>query len=47
MLNNRRGADMVEWIVGVAIVMGVLGTSVYALISTIGDKFTEMDADLH
>jgi hypothetical protein len=47
MLKNRRGADLVEWIVGVAIVLGIIGTSVYALFSTLGDKFTEMNNNLH
>jgi hypothetical protein len=47
MLTHRRGADLVEWIVGVAIVVGIIGTSVYALFSTLGDKFVSMEADLH
>jgi hypothetical protein len=47
MLTKRRGADMVEWVVGIVIVLGVLTTSVYALFSTLGDKFTAMDASLH
>jgi hypothetical protein len=47
MLTHRRGADLVEWIVGVAIVIGIIGTSVYAVFSTLGDKFNRMNNDLH
>jgi hypothetical protein len=46
MFGKPRGADMVEWIVGVVIVLSVLGTSVYALLTTVGNKFTEMNESL-
>lgn len=42
MLADRRGADLVEWIVGVIIVLGVLGGSMYGLFQVIGDKLDEM-----
>jgi Flp pilus assembly pilin Flp len=42
MLRDRRGADLVEWIVGVVIVIGVLGASVYGVFQAIGEKFDEM-----
>ncbi len=42
MLADRRGADLVEWIVGVVIVLGVVGVSVYTLFQTIGNKFDEV-----
>jgi hypothetical protein len=42
MLANRRGADLVEWIVGVIIVLGVLSGSMYGLFQVIGDKLDEM-----
>ncbi|MBN2084858.1 MAG: hypothetical protein JW748_06495 [Anaerolineales bacterium] len=43
MLADRRGADLVEWIVGVVIVLGVVGASVYSLFQTLGGEFTELD----
>jgi Flp pilus assembly pilin Flp len=46
MLADRRGADLVEWIVGIVIVLGVVGVSVYALFQTLGNKFTEMNATI-
>jgi Flp pilus assembly pilin Flp len=39
MLADRRGADLVEWIVVIVIALGILGTSVYVLFQTIGGKF--------
>ncbi len=33
MLADRRGAELVEWIVTVVIVVTIIGTSVYALFS--------------
>jgi hypothetical protein len=42
MLAKRRGADLVEWIVGVVIVLGVVGVSVYSMFETLGNKFDEM-----
>jgi hypothetical protein len=42
MLVDRRGADLIEWIVGVIIVLGVLGGSMYGLFQVIGDKLDEM-----
>jgi hypothetical protein len=47
MLADRRGADLVEWIVGVVIVIGVVGTSVYGLFHTLGIKFNELNTGLH
>jgi hypothetical protein len=43
MLEKRRGADLVEWIVVVVLVLGVIGVSVYSLLQTLGNKFTELD----
>jgi hypothetical protein len=42
MLADRRGADLVEWIIGVIIVIGVLGGSMYGLFQVIGSKLDEM-----
>jgi len=39
MLSDRRGAELVEWIVMIVIVLGVIGTAVYALFGTLGNKF--------
>jgi Flp pilus assembly pilin Flp len=47
MLADRRGADLVEWIVGVVIVLGVVGVSVYTLFQTIGAKFTEINSAMY
>jgi hypothetical protein len=46
MLNDRRGADLVEWIVGVIIVIGIVGSAVYAVLQTLGDKFWELNAGM-
>jgi Flp pilus assembly pilin Flp len=43
MLKDRRGADLVEWIIGVVIALGVIGVSVYALFETLGTKFDELN----
>jgi hypothetical protein len=43
MLADRRGAELVEWIVMVVIVIAILGTSVYALFDTLGNKFRVLD----
>jgi Flp pilus assembly pilin Flp len=43
MLADRRGADLVEWIVGVVIVLGVVGASVYTLFQTLGGKFWDLN----
>jgi Flp pilus assembly pilin Flp len=43
MLADRRGADLVEWIVVVVIALGIIGTSVYTLFQTIGGKFDEIN----
>jgi hypothetical protein len=43
MLADRRGADLVEWIVGVVIVLGVVGSSVYSLFVTLGGKFDDLN----
>jgi hypothetical protein len=43
MLGKRRGADLVEWIVVVILVIGVIGVSVYSLLQTLGNKFTQLD----
>jgi hypothetical protein len=47
MLADRRGADLVEWIVGIIIALGVIGVSVYGLLQTLGDKFAELDKSIH
>ena len=43
MLADRRGADLVEWIVGVVIAVGVIGASAYALFETLGNKFEALN----
>jgi Flp pilus assembly pilin Flp len=43
MLADRRGADLVEWIVGVVIVLGVVGSSLYTLFQTLGGKFWDLN----
>jgi Flp pilus assembly pilin Flp len=43
MLADRRGADLVEWIVGVVIILGVVGASVYTLFQTLGGKFWDLN----
>jgi len=43
MLADRRGADLVEWIVGVIIVIGVIGASVFTLMQTLGGKFWDLN----
>jgi len=47
MLADRRGAELVEWIVGVVIILGVAGTSVYGLFQTLGIKFDQLNTSLH
>ena len=46
MLADRRGADLVEWIVGVVIVLGVVGASVYSLFQTLGLEFDELNSNI-
>jgi Flp pilus assembly pilin Flp len=43
MLADRRGADLVEWIVGVIVVVAVIGGSAYALFQTLADRFWELN----
>jgi hypothetical protein len=47
MLADRRGADLVEWIVGVVIVIGVVGASVYTLLQTLGGKFWDLNSAIN
>jgi Tfp pilus assembly protein PilE len=47
MLADRTGAELVEWIVVVVIVIAVLGTSVYTLFQTIGNKANELNSSIH
>ncbi len=47
MLADRRGADLVEWIVGVIVVLGVLGTSVYTMFQVLGGKFDDLAGSIH
>jgi uncharacterized integral membrane protein len=42
MLLDRKGSDLLEWIVGIVIVLAVLGGSLYALFSVLGARFDEM-----
>jgi hypothetical protein len=44
MLADRRGADLVEWIVGVIIAVGVIGASVFTLMQTLGVKFWDLNS---
>jgi hypothetical protein len=46
MLADRRGAELVEWIIAIVIVLGIVGTSVYGLLTTLGDKFAELDSNI-
>jgi Flp pilus assembly pilin Flp len=39
MLADRRGAELVEWVVMIVIVLGIIGTAVYGLFQTLGGKF--------
>jgi Flp pilus assembly pilin Flp len=39
MIADRRGAELVEWIVTVVIIVAIIGTSVYSLFHVIGNKF--------
>ncbi|MBN1440553.1 MAG: hypothetical protein JW929_14190 [Anaerolineales bacterium] len=47
MLADRRGADLVEWIVGVVIVLGVVGVSVYALFQTLASSFNNLNNSIN
>jgi hypothetical protein len=47
MLADRRGADLVEWIVGVIVVLGVLGSSVYTMFQVLGGKFNDLAGSIH
>lgn len=47
MLADRRGADLVEWIVGVIIVIGVVGSSVYSMFQVLGGKFNNLAGSIH
>jgi Flp pilus assembly pilin Flp len=38
MLSDRRGAELVEWVVIIVIALSVVGTAVYALFGTLGHK---------
>jgi hypothetical protein len=44
MIADRRGAELVEWIVAIVIILGVVGVSVYSLFQTLGNKFAEIDS---
>ena len=46
MLNDRTGSSLVEWVVGVVIVVGVVGTAVYSLFETLDRKFDALNADI-
>ncbi len=43
MLADRRGADLVEWIVVIVIAVGVIGVAVFAVFDAIGGKFGLLD----
>jgi hypothetical protein len=47
MLADRRGADLVEWIVGVVIVLGVIGSSVYSMFQVLGGKFDDLAGSIN
>jgi Flp pilus assembly pilin Flp len=42
MVADRRGAELVEWVVMVVITLAIIGTSVYALFHVIGNKFDQI-----
>jgi Flp pilus assembly pilin Flp len=46
MLADRKGADLVEWIICVVIVLGVVGVSVYSLFQTLGAKFDALNTSI-
>jgi Flp pilus assembly pilin Flp len=47
MLTDRRGAELVEWIVMIVIVLSIVGTAVYGLFQTIGGKFDAINNSIH
>ena len=42
MLADRKGAELVEWIVVVVIVVAVIGSSVFGLFQALGAKFDDV-----
>ena len=46
MFYDRRGAELVEWIVMVVIAVAIIGTSVYSLFQVIGHKFDQITRDI-
>ena len=46
MLADRRGAELTEWIVVIVIAIAIIGTSVFALFQTIGNKFSVLNSSI-
>jgi hypothetical protein len=44
MIVDRRGSDLVEWVVGLVIVIAIVGTAVYAVFNSIGAKLFQVDS---
>jgi hypothetical protein len=46
MIADRRGSDLVEWIVGLVIVIAIVGTAVFAVFNSVGAKFWSINSGL-
>lgn len=46
MLKDRRGLTMVEYIIGAALILAVVGTSVWALTDAIAERLDEFRSQL-
>jgi len=46
MIVDRRGAELVEWIVMVVIAVAIIGTSVYSLFQVLGHKFDQVTSSI-
>jgi hypothetical protein len=44
MIRKRRGSNLLEWIIGIVIVIAVVGTAVYAVFNSLGTKFWEINS---
>ena len=47
MLADRKGADLVEWIVVIVIAIGVVGISVFSLFQTLAGRFWELNNSIN
>jgi hypothetical protein len=44
MIRKRNGSSLLEWVIGVVIVISVVGTAVYSVFNSLGNKFWEMNS---